>query len=71
MATVNASTYEVIKRFAQRTTLNGLLGDIPLVIDEDRPPNVPMLTPQEVRICMADFVDFRRFAAKDDLGLKL
>jgi hypothetical protein len=71
---VNRTTYETIKRFARRETLEGALPDIPIVVDNDRLTDSPLLSKRkrEVRICMADFVDLRRFAAEEDeFGLEL
>lgn len=65
---MNATVYGTIKRYAQEQVL--LPGEtIPVVVDEDRPIGLPLLARQEVRLCMADFVELRQFVVKDELGL--
>lgn len=67
---MTAAVYETIKRYAAREAIvPGMT--IPVVVDEERPEGLPLLANHEVRLCMADFVDLRRLAVKDELGLAL
>ncbi len=67
---MNKTTYETIKRFTDKETLGGALPNIPVVVDEDRLTDSPLLANREVRLCMADFVALRRFALEEEIGLE-